>query len=420
MKRQAFATLLALGLALVALATPAQATNGMNMIGTGAVSSGMGGADVAVPAGCTAIAGNPAQLATTCDRVISLGAAFLMPNLNTEVPGLGDEGNQFQLFPLPFIGYAQRLGASRFSLGLGLFAQGGMGVDFDEVPAGPGVTGRLYSRVAFLRFAPTLAYNLTDSLTLGASVFTGYATIDYDFFPNLASGQHVTDLSSFTLAGRVGLSYQINREWALGLTYTSSSALDFSDGEMVVNFGTGLGKVTYRDASMDDFTWPQQVEAGISFRPSQKWLLAFDLTWINWSDAIETVTVTGQDPDTALPAAYQKLEVPFIMNWEDQWVFAFGAQYQVNQNWTVRAGYNYGRSPVPDDTLNPLFPAIVEHHLTAGFTYVVGNWDFDLALEHAFANSQTNTGAASTTNPFAGVEVEHYQNTVHFMVSYRF
>jgi long-chain fatty acid transport protein len=35
------------------------ATNGMNMIGTGAVSAGMGGADVAVPAGCTAIAGNP-------------------------------------------------------------------------------------------------------------------------------------------------------------------------------------------------------------------------------------------------------------------------------------------------------------------------------------------------------------------------
>ena len=31
----------------------ALATNGMNMIGTGPVSTAMGGADVAVPAGCT-------------------------------------------------------------------------------------------------------------------------------------------------------------------------------------------------------------------------------------------------------------------------------------------------------------------------------------------------------------------------------
>ena len=62
------------------------ATNGMNMIGTGAVSAGMGGADVAVPAGCTAIAGNPAQLATTCNRVISVADRFFFPTWKTRRP----------------------------------------------------------------------------------------------------------------------------------------------------------------------------------------------------------------------------------------------------------------------------------------------------------------------------------------------
>jgi long-chain fatty acid transport protein len=399
----------------------ALATNGMNMIGTGAVASGMGGADAAVPAGCTAIAGNPAQLASTCNQVVSAGGAFLMPSMDVDLAGpSGAKDNEFQLFPLPFVGYAQRVGMSRLSLGLGIFAQGGMGVDFQDVTNFAGGKDSLYSQVAFLRLAPTAAYNLTDRLTLGATLFAGYATVDYEFFPRMPQGQKVDGLSSFTLAGRLGFAYQINEQWAIGGTYTSESALDFDDGEMELNFGPRLGTVTYRDASMEDFTWPQQVEMGVSFRPAPKWLLAFDVSWINWSAAIETVTVKASNPNQPVPAPYQRIEVPFIMEWDDQWVFGLGAQYEVTSSWTLRAGYNYGQNPVPDETLNPLFPAIVEHHLTGGFTYTAGSWDLDFALEHALENNQKNTGEPSPTNPFAGTEVSHSQLTAHFMVSYRF
>lgn len=404
---------------VLAMPGAALATNGMNMIGTGAVSSGMGGADVAVPAGCTAIAGNPAQLATTCNRVLSLGSAFLMPGMEVTRPGSGGVDNETQIFPLPFVGYAQRVGMSRWSLGLGLFAQGGMGVDFRDVANGQGGKDDLYSQVAFMRAAPTAAFNVTDKLTVGASLLLGYATINYDFFPNSMQGQTVTGLNSYTLAGKVGFNYQINDKWAVGATYTSESALDFDHGEMKMNFGP-MGTVTYKDATMENFTWPQQVEAGVSFRPTPRLLLAFDVSWVNWAAAIETVKVKASNPNVPMPAAYQNLEVPFIMDWDDQIVLALGAQYEINDSWTVRAGYNYGSNPVPDDTLNPLFPAIVEHHVTAGFTYSIGSWDFDFAYEHAFENTQTNTGAASQTNPFAGTEVSHHQDTFQFMVSYRF
>ncbi len=404
---------------IMAWPSAALATNGMNMIGTGAVASGMGGADVAVPAGCTAIAGNPAQLATTCNKVVSAGTALLMPKMDVKTPGSSEVGNENQTFPLPFLGYAQRIGVSPWSVGLGIFAQGGMGVDFREVPAGPGAKDDLYSQVAFLRFAPTVAYNVTDSFTLGASLFAGYATVNYEFFPNLPMGQSVTGLSSYTLAGRLGMNYQINEKWAVGGTYTSKSSMDLENGEMKANFGA-MGVVTYKDVSMEDFTWPQQFEVGLSFRPSPKWLLAFDISWINWANAIETVKVKASNPNVAVPPQFQNLDVPFIMDWKDQWVFALGAQYEINQNWTVRAGYNYGASPVPDETLNPLFPAIVEHHATVGFTFTYGDFDIDFAYEHGFENTQKNTGALSQTNPFAGTEVSHYQHTLHFMFSYRF
>lgn len=405
---------------VAALPGVSHATNGMNMIGIGAVSSGMGGADTAVPSGCAAVASNPANLATTCSQVVSVGTSILMPSMSVTMPGASEVDNESQMFFLPFLGYAQRLGDTPWALGIGVFAQGGMGVDFRGVRNFMGAADSLYSQIAFLRVAPTVSYNVNERFRIGATAFLGYATMDYEFFPNMMQGQDVSGLSSYTFAGRIGATYDINDQWSVGLTYTSESALDFEDGTMKLNMGPGMGVVTYNDVSMDNFTWPQQVEAGVSWRPAEKWLLAFDVSWVNWASAIEKVTVRATNPNMPLPAGYNTISVPFEMNWDDQFVFALGAQYEINDMWTVRAGYNYGKNPVPDDTLNPLFPAIVEHHLTAGFSWKYGNWDFDFAYEHAFSNDQTNTGAATALNPFSGTEVSHYQNSLHFMLSYRF
>jgi long-chain fatty acid transport protein len=397
------------------------ATNGMNMIGTGAVSAGMGGADVAVPAGCTAIAGNPAQLATTCNRVISVGGSFLFPDMEDKPFGGSSTDNEFQAFPGPFIGYAQRIGTSRWSVGIGAFAQGGMGVDFQGVDVNPayypGMKDNLMSEVGFLRLSPTVAYNVTDKLTMGASLYAGYATLKYDFFPETI-GHRVRDLTSFTFAGRFGVNYLINDKWSVGATYTTESTIDFDGGELTQNFGPELGKVKYGNVKMDGFTWPRQVEVGAAYRATQKLLLATDVSWINWSSAIKTVTVTATNPNSTLAPA--TLTVPFEMNWKDQIVVAVGAEYELTDSLKVRVGYNYGNSPVSSANLSPLFPALVEHHATGGFTYTWTNWDFDFAYEHAFTNTMTNDGAANETNPFYGSTVSHTMDTFSLMASYRF
>ncbi len=394
------------------------ATNGMNMIGTGAVSAGMGGADVAVPSGCTAIAGNPAQLATTCNRVISVGGALMFPDMEDTPSGGSRTENEFQMFPVPFIGYAQRVGTSRWSAGIGVFAQGGMGVDFQDVEVSPammpGMKDDLMSEIGFVRLSPTVAYNVSDKLTMGASLFAGYATLKYDFFPNTI-GHRVEDLSSFTFSGRFGVNYLINDKWSVGATYTSESSMDFDDGELTLASG-----VKYKDVKMDGFTWPRQVEAGVAYRATPKLLLAMDLSWINWSSAIKTPTVTATNPDSPMPPGYEKLEIPFEMDWDDQIVVAIGAEYELTESFKIRAGYNYGNSPVSSPSLSPIFPALVEHHATAGFTYTWTNLDFDFAYEHAFTNTKTNDGAPGANNPFSGSKVSHTMDTFNFMVSYRF
>jgi long-chain fatty acid transport protein len=116
-----------------------------------------------------------------------------------------------------------------------------------------------------------------------------------------------------------------------------------------------------------------------------------------------------------------EMSIPFDMAWEDQWVYAIGVEYAFNAMNTFRAGYNYGKNPVPDNNLNPLFPAIVEHHLTLGYGLTFGQWGVNLAYEHAFENTQTNNNPNQQVNNFGpGLEVSHSQNTASLEATYRY
>jgi long-chain fatty acid transport protein len=68
--------------------------------------------------------------------------------------------------------------------------------------------------------------------------------------------------------------------------------------------------------------------------------------------------------------------------WEDMTVFKLGVQYRINEEWTVRAGWNYGEQPIPNSQtmFNVLAPATVENHLTLG-----ASWNLDKTQELTFA-----------------------------------
>ena len=77
--------------------------------------------------------------------------------------------------------------------------------------------------------------------------------------------------------------------------------------------------------------------------------------------------------------------------WEDQTVYKLGVQYGVNNRLQVRAGYNYGKTPIPDSqvTFNLLAPATVEKHYSVGFTYKANeNLEVTGTYVYAANNSQ--------------------------------
>ncbi len=126
----------------MAIASPAAfATNGMNMEGYGPIATGMGGASMAYDNGTAAMMNNPATL-SLMDEGSQLDLAFgaLSPSINssmTAMPSMSWDSKS-NMFYMPAAGYAQKSG--KLTWGVGAFAQGGMGTEYDSrVSMGPGV-----------------------------------------------------------------------------------------------------------------------------------------------------------------------------------------------------------------------------------------------------------------------------------------
>ena len=395
----------------LALAAPAWATNGMNMISFGGREAGMAGASLGVSDNPVAMNNNPAGLSQIKGQELTFGVSALMPNLKHEDRFHNSEDGKSNTFLLPMAAYAYHQKDNPWTFGLGLFGQGGMGAEFSNLNTAFGTKDQTYTNVSYAKVTPSLAYQVNDRLSLGAALNVGYAAMEMKFFPNTVApgmfyGMNLQNVYGFGYGIKAGAQYKASDMVTLGLVYTSKSSLDFKHGDMTF---AGMGKYS---AEVEGFNWPQSLGAGVAVRPTSKWLLALDLTWVNWKNAMDQVDIKTNAPG---PLS----DVRFNMDWKDQVVLALGAAYKLTDTWTLRAGYNYGNNPVPADHLNPLFPAIPEHHLTMGLGYKINdNWSLDAGWEHAFSKSVTYT---NNDTPFGPNAVEtHDQNTVSVFASFKF
>jgi len=150
-------------------------------------------------------------------------------------------------------------------------------------------------------------------------------------------------------------------------------------------------------------------------------MLVGDIKQINWADVMEDFKVSfTADANQANPGAAgfagRTINIDMPQDWGNQTVVQLGGAYQVNDMWTVRAGFNGSSNPVPSDTLNYLFPATIENHYTAGFGYTFNDTssvDFSLA----YAPEVKVTGSGDDND---GLKVTHAQTNWQLLYSHRF
>jgi long-chain fatty acid transport protein len=395
--------LTALSVALLScLAPSAQATNGMDLEGYGPIALGMGGASFAYDNGLAAMMNNPATLGLMPQgNQIGVALHYLGPSVSAHY-GTATADSGGKAYYMPAIGWVRKNGA--FAYGVGMYAQGGMGTEYSGdsfVAMGTGEPVR--SELGVGRILFPLAYEVTPKLTLGGTLDLVWAGLDMKgaFGPG---GPRIdfSDNSSFTgaakgygYAGKLGLVYKAAPTLNVGLTYHTRTMLgDLQTDDNGAVFNGLVGKAT-----VHDFQWPTTYGIGVAWQATQDLMLATDLKRIGWKESMQNYNLAFT------PAGGSEIPLTMAQNWDNQNVFSLGAQYRVNDRLNVRAGYNYGKNPVPAATLNPLFPAIVEKHYTMGFDYRIGQADgVAMAISYAPEVSMTNgSGIVMTHSQLSGM-----------------
>lgn len=422
------ARLSTLAAAALACAAPAAwATNGMNLEAYGAKAAGMGGASMAYENGNSAMMNNPATLGLRKEGLnLGIGITHLMPNVSTlmnhPMGGTLVAKSAGDSYDMPSVSLIRKTG--KITYGVGLFAQGGMGTEYGNssfLSANSGLPMR--SEVGFGRLMFPLAYNVDDRLTVAGQLDYVWAGMDVQMMMPDGSG-HASFSNNSDFSGRakgngwafkLGAHYKVSDTVAIGGTYHSKTNISDLTGDgtftMFPNPMFPQGAQLPTRFRVIDFQWPETFAFGVAWQATPTFMLAADVKRLGWGSSMKNFQL-GMDMGMGLQVG----SMP--QNWKNQTVFMLGGQYMVAPNVALRAGINYADNPVPDSTLNPLFPATVKTHYTLGVGWNIGG-GHTLAASLAIAPKVTQTNPNMFGPGMAGTST-HSQRTLRINYNYAF
>jgi len=388
------------------------ATNGDNLIGVSPASRGMGGIGVGMPVGPTdTIFKNPAWMSYYKGFNMSFGGILLFPEVKAKSNIITDTTtsatSQSKMFVVPEVGIVHQI-SDKLTFGIGAFGVSGMGVDYRNKD--PNFLN-MHTTFQFMRIIPALAYKVNNAIYISGAVHLAYGSLDmgasvgYIDFLNLGGGQSQT----YGIGAQLGIAYNMGDFVYAGLTYQSPVNMTYKR-VFDSNF----------DGQFEDFklTQPQELAFGVGVKPMDNLKVGMDIRWINWNNA----------------KGYKHFQ------WKDQWVISLGSEFKPTRKLALRAGYNYGKSPIRGGVKNTGnaneipnfdeqfsdfdiavfnligFPAITEHHITLGLGYeFTKNFSIDLAYKHAF-----NKKVRAENGSGGFVEAQNAQNAISIGLNWKF
>jgi long-chain fatty acid transport protein len=440
------------------LAGNAFATNGYYTHGTGTKNKSMAGSGIALPEDAIDVTNNPAVVTEVGDQLI-FGAALFSPirdysttpsqlngNFGAFTIGPNNIESDSNYFIIPHIARSWQL-QNNSAWALAFYGRGGMNTDwkggtatFDPDGPGPapvmtlpgtyggGDAGVNLSQ-AFLDV--TWGKKLANDISLGIS-----AVLAAQMFKADGVGTFAGFTRTFAASGGTQMPTALSNngtDWSYGAGVKFGLHAPLSER---VNFGVMYQSEIwmsefddYADlfAKQGDFDIPANFKIGLTFNANERWAWNFDIehTWFSDVDAVGNpiqnifACPTAGQGGTALENCLGG-DNGAGFGWDDMTTFKLGMRYIAGEDWTWRAGYSYGEQPVPDDqmTFNILAPAVMEHHLTAGFTLErTKGRQFNMAF--MFAPSIDQTGPQNF-DPTQNVTFEMYEWEIEASYSLRF
>ena len=409
--------------AAMLVSSAALATEGYFQNGSGARQKALAGAGAADSKDATAISLNPAGLVHAGNEV-EASASLFSPRREYNGGGsaaaltpLGEVESDSNYFLVPNFAASYRLSDVPFAdvVGIALYANGGMNTNYPAVVRGPGFFGPGVFQ------ADKLGVDLQQAFLSVAIAKTLAPGISVGIAPVLARQQiklRGLDLFAFNSSDPTAVSGRgLDVSWGAGVRGGIEWAIS-----PIVRFGVAGNSRIYAQpfekyrglfAEQGDFDIPASIQAGIAVDVSPRLTLLADYRRI-WFGSVKSVA----NPSTN--AALLGTDDGPGFGWDDVDVFKVGAEWEATDKLTLRAGYAYATNPINarDVQFNILAPAVVQHHVSAGFEYA---WEKAWSLELAglYVPEETVSGV-ELGNPAHTIDISMHQFEVTVGVKYKF
>ena len=350
---------------------------------------------------------NPAGLVGDPGWTVSGGATVISVDGGFTADRTGEDTNlQNDPIPVPHL-YARYGINDRWAAGVGVYVPYGLGTKWPEDFEGRflGYDNSLQS----IYIQPTVAYQLTDRITIGAGLDIVVGAVELnqqlDLSQQTVPSNQVPDGTTFGalgipfhtafadvnldaggatgIGGNFGVQVKATDWLRFGTRYTLPVTLKYEGDATFTQLQTGLvlppnnplgvpggtpvdgvvasqfesGGLLVNQGVETEITMPGQLLVGVSVQATPQLKVLADYQWTQWSTFDVLPIDFENDP----------LDTEQIENYNDTHALRLGLEYAINDAWTARAGLLTHGPAAPDETVTPLLPEGYRNEPTIGF-----------------------------------------------------
>lgn len=361
----------------------------------------MGGSGAAIPWDASAIFYNPGALSAMENPQVYASMNAIMPRTRyisapTGTAMLNAEEQTFTPYNVYFaspVGYK-----TRFTAGFGIYTPFGTGISWNDNWTGRYLVQEMRLNTTF--FQPTLAFQVTDEISVGAGFVYGIGNFEYrNAMPLLdVNGNE----ASRELTGRatgvgfnLGLHVKPTENVHFGITYRSQVNMKIRRGYARFSNIPGTVSSSYLNTGFEStLPMPQVLTAGFGWDINEWVTLQLEANYTGWG-AYDSLRFDFQNNTDMLQ------DEASARRYRNSITLRAGTKINFrNERWSVMLGTAYIPSPVREGYLNPELPDAVHFLATGGLSWklskrisVIG------ALEYRFYEVRTGL---STEHGFKG------------------
>lgn len=314
----------------------------------------------------SAISYNPANLAGQTNGSI-VASVVLVRSENTYRNAGSQAVSEGDWQPMPNLYVSAPLKDTGLVWGLGVTTPHGQGAEYDRELLSP--LSIFEATMSLIDIKPTVAYKFTDKLLVGGGMDLYLSRLQFkQNFPLGAPPAPVSvaevDADGEGVGGSLGVAWLLSDRQRLALTYRTTFSIDYE------------GDYNLEGAPESDFSteirFPNAWGLGYGIELGDSVRVEANVEWMQWSANKSMAIELDNAPFAEIPN-----------DWDDTFTWGIGGDWQFADAWTLRAGYAFIESPIPDATVAPILPDLDRHAFSFGLGYRWGRHLFDVAYSYS-------------------------------------